>query len=329
MSSAKTLVLGASGFLGSHVTRALVARGRAVRALVRPTSDTRGIDDLEVERCYGDVCDQASLDRAVRGCDVVYCCVLDPRAWLHDPSPLYRVNLLGLSNVLAAVRAHPVRRFIYTSTITTIGLNPTGVASEADVFNWWDRAPPYVRMRVLAEERVLAAARDEGVGAVACCVGTTFGARDYQPTPHGQLIRQVVAGRMPVWWQGGLSVVGITEAADGLLLAEEHGRIGERYILTQRYMTQRELAGVAASSAGVAPPWLYLPSPLMSLTCAVAGAATALTGHDTQLTPTSLSLMNTMADFTNRKARHDLHWNPRPIQSSIAEAVRWFREQGP
>nr|MDT0525384.1 NAD(P)H-binding protein [Streptomyces sp. DSM 41633] len=79
----KKLVIGASGFLGSHVTRRLVERGEDVRVLIRRTSSTRGFDDLDVERVYGDIFDPESVRAAMDDCDVVYYCVVDARAWLH------------------------------------------------------------------------------------------------------------------------------------------------------------------------------------------------------------------------------------------------------
>jgi len=88
----KKLVIGASGFVGSHVTRQLVAKGADVRVMLRSTSSTKGIEDLAVERCYGDVFDDAALRDAMAGCDVVYHCVVDARMWLRDPAPLFRTN---------------------------------------------------------------------------------------------------------------------------------------------------------------------------------------------------------------------------------------------
>ena len=92
-SPAKKLVIGASGFLGSHVTRLLVQRGDDVRVMLRKTSSTRALDDLDVERHYGDVFEDEALPAAMAGCDVVFYCVVDARIWLRDPAPLFRTNV--------------------------------------------------------------------------------------------------------------------------------------------------------------------------------------------------------------------------------------------
>ena len=118
---AKKLVIGASGFLGSHVTRQLVERGDDVRVMLRKSSSTKGIDDLAVERCYGDVFDDDALRAAMAGCDVVYYCVVDARMWLRDPAPLFRTNVEGLRHVLDAAVEADLHKFIFTSTIGTLG----------------------------------------------------------------------------------------------------------------------------------------------------------------------------------------------------------------
>ena len=110
------LVIGANGFLGSHVTRQLVESGAEVRAMVREGANTTGIDDLAVQRLYGDVFDTEVLHRAMAGCDDVYYCVVDTRAWLPDPAPLFRTNVDGTRNVLEVARAMDLRRFVFISS---------------------------------------------------------------------------------------------------------------------------------------------------------------------------------------------------------------------
>tara|TARA_R110001599_G_scaffold353870_1_gene601238 strand:+ start:21431 stop:22048 length:618 start_codon:yes stop_codon:yes gene_type:complete len=190
----KVLVMGASGFLGSHVVKALVAVGREVRIMVRATSDTRAIA------------------AALAGCDSVFYCIVDTRAWLRDPAPLYATNVDGLRRVLDAALVASVNRFVFTSTYGTVGINPAGMSTEKDTFNWADKAPAYVKCRVQAEDMFLAYCREKNLPGVACCVGNTYGADDIVPTPHGALVKNVAAGKMPYYWQGGGPCVGVRDA---------------------------------------------------------------------------------------------------------------------
>ena len=141
------LVTGASGFLGSHVTRLLVQQGRKVRVLLRKTSNKDALRDLPVEIVYGDALDPESLRTAMQGCNSVFYCVVDPRYYLTDPTPLFRNNVEGLVNGMDAALASGVERFIFTSTMGTLGQNPNGPVTEEIGFNWMDKAPPYILSR--------------------------------------------------------------------------------------------------------------------------------------------------------------------------------------
>lgn len=146
----KAIVLGASGFLGSHVTRALVAAGRNVRIMTRPNSATSATDDLDIERVQGDALERESIARAFAGCDSAFHRIVDARAWLRHPAPLYRVNVDGLVNAMDAALAVGVKRFVLTSTYATLGIHAGRASTEADAFNWADNAPHYVKCRVAA-----------------------------------------------------------------------------------------------------------------------------------------------------------------------------------
>jgi dihydroflavonol-4-reductase len=145
MAGAKKLVIGASGFLGSHVTRQLVDRGDDVRVLIRRTSQTKGIEDLDVDYHYDDIFDDAAVRTAMAGCDDVFYCVVETRAWLRNPAPLFRTNIDGLRHVLDAAVNADLRRFVFTSTIGTIGIPAERrPATEEDEFNWADKGGAYV-----------------------------------------------------------------------------------------------------------------------------------------------------------------------------------------
>lgn len=326
--SGKTVVIGASGFLGSHVTRQLVSQGRSVRIVVRPTSDTRMVDDLDVERCYGDVLDRRAMEAAMAGCDTVFYCVVDTRAWLRDPAPLYRTNVDGLVNAMEAALANAITRFVFTSTVGTMGRNPAGVATEADAFNWWDSAPAYIRCRVEAENRLLQYCRERGLPGIACCVANTYGPGDLQPTPHGKLLIAVSQQKMPFYIDATAPCVGIEDAAAALLLAEQHGRIGERYIISESGLTQKELYDLAAAAAGVQNTARHMPTWLLYGLAAVGNGWARLRGRDSQLSVPSVRLMHIINDMDASKARRELGWQPQPVARSVERAIDFWRERG-
>lgn len=322
----KALVLGASGFLGSHVTKELVNQGRDVRILVRKTSDTRSTDHLDVERVYGDVLDKASLESAMNGCDTIFYCVVDTRAWLRDAAPLYKVNVGGLTNAMDAALTVGVKRFIFTSSTATIGITPGGISTEEDLFNWADTAPDYIKCRVEAENKLLEYVRTKGLSAVVLCVGNTYGAEDFSPTPHGALVRDVAAKKMPFYWQGGGPTVGVKDAAKALILAEEHGRSGERYAITERWVSFEELFTLSAKAAGVKPPKLKLPIFALYIMAGINEVITRIQGTENKANVNSIKCSTMISDIDGSKAKKELHWQPRPIEESIADAVAFYQQ---
>ena len=328
--SAPKLVIGANGFLGSHVTRQLVADGEDVRVMVRTGANTVSIDDLDVTRFVGDIFDLDTVRTAMEGCDVVYYCVVDTRAWLRDPAPLFRTNVEGLRGVLdVAVNLadrNSLTKFVFTSSYSTVGRKRGRVATEADQI---DRRglTAYVRSRVQAEDLVLEYAKDRGLPAVAMCVASTYGRGDYGMTPHGALIAGTVFGKMPfVLDRISLEAVGIEDAADALLLAAEHGRPGERYLISGQMITNAEVVRIAAEEAGVPPPKRTIPLPVLYVMGAVGTLKTRLRGTDQQLTLESVRLMRAEAYLDCSKARRELHWQPRPVQESVREAARFWAD---
>ena len=318
------LVIGANGYLGSHVTRQLVNDGQDVRVMVRDGANTVGIDDLKTTRFVGDIWNRDVLREAMAGCDVVYYCVVDTRGWLKDPAPLFHTNVDGTRNVLEVAKDANLRRFIFTSSYVTVGRKRGRVATEDDAIVD-NRLTPYVRSRVQAEELVLRYAREHGLPAIAMCVSTTYGGRDWGRTPHGAIIAGAAFGKLPFVMRGiELEAVGVTDAARALILAAEKGTPGERYLISEKMITNAEVARIAAEAAEVAPPGKAIPL-AMSYALAVMGTAKSrLRGTDEQLSLASLRLMRAEAPVDCSKARRELGWEPEPVEDSIREAARFW-----
>ncbi|MGV0739029.1 NAD-dependent epimerase/dehydratase family protein [Mycobacterium syngnathidarum] len=321
----KVLVMGASGNVGACVTRQLVERGDDVRVLLRSSSSTKGIDGVEVERCYGDIFDTDAVAAAMADRDVVFYCVVDTRAHLANPAPLFSTNVEGLRNVLdVAVNAN-LQRFVFLSTIGTIAVGDDGAAVDEDTpFNWAGKGGPYIESRRQAEDLVLSYARDRGLPAVAMCVSNPYGPPDWQPR-QGALVAMAAFGKLPVYVRGvGSEVVGIDDAAQALVLAAEHGRIGERYIVSERYMSQKEMLTTAAAAVGARGPRFGIPMAPLYVFGWLAGMSNRLFGTDFPMNLTAARLMWLTSPAAHSKATRDLGWKPAPTTDSIARAAQFY-----
>jgi dihydroflavonol-4-reductase len=317
------LVIGASGFLGSHVTRQLVDAGADVRVMLRRSSSTKGIDDLDIERCYGDVFDDETLRAAMTGCDVVYYCVVDARMWLRDPEPLFRTNVEGLRHVLDAALDANLKKFVFTSTTGALAISDSRVVTEDDPHNW-DQGGAYIEARVAAENMLMSYAHDKGLPAVAMCISTTYGTRDWAPTPHGSLIALVANGRFPLYMGYSAEVVGIEDATRAMLLAAEHGRKGERYIISDKYMSNRELHQIAAAAVGRRPPRIGIPMSVLRAGARVNDLMARLLRRDLPFAYAGIRMAELMSPLDHSKAQRELGWKPESVEDSIRKAAVWF-----
>ncbi len=322
-------VTGANGFVGSAVVRALLAQGRAVRALVRGGSDMRNLQGLDTQVAQADLTDAQSLVAALDGCAQVYHVAADYRLWVRDPGPMYRANVDGSLNVLEAAARHGLQRMVYTSSVAVLGLNSDGTPADEDTPVHVDRMiGHYKRSKFLAEQAVRRRAAETGFPVVTVNPSTPIGPGDVKPTPTGRIILDAACGRMPAYVDTGLNLVHVDDVAVGHLLAMERGVPGERYILGGRDFSLRDILGVVAGLVGRRPPVIRLPRWPIYPIALVAEALAAFTGREPQVTRDGLRMAARLMYFSCRKAEQQLGYRWRPPEEAIAEAIAWFRDNG-
>ncbi len=325
----KTLITGATGFVGSAVLRQLIAAGHCVRALVRPGSDCRNLAGLSVEVITGDLTDRASLDRAVAGCSVLFHVAAVYRLWTPRPDEIYEANVTGTINLMQAAARAGVKRIVYTSSVATLGFRTDGEPSdECTPVSMSDMVGPYKRSKFLAEAEVKRLADKDGLPVVIVNPSTPVGPRDIKPTPTGRMVLDAASGRMPAYVDTGLNLVHVDDVALGHLLALEHGKIGERYILGCRNMTLKEILTEIAVITGRRPPRVRLPLGLALAIAYPSEACSRVTRREPRVTVTGVKLARKRMFFSTEKAQRELGYRPRPAVESLRDAVDWFRQNG-
>jgi dihydroflavonol-4-reductase len=325
-----TLVTGATGFLGSHVARQLVARGEdnQVRVLVRPSSDLRALAGLPAERVTGDLRDPASLDRALAGVERVFHVAADYRLWARDPNEIYESNVTGTRNLLAAARRAGVQRIVYTSTVATIAVPSAGATpGESTQAQLSEMIGDYKRSKFLAEQEVLKAA-SEGLPVVIVNPTTPVGPGDWKPTPTGKIVVDFLNGRMPGYVDTGLNFVAVEDAAAGHLLAAERGEVGQRYLLGSENLTLRELLQGLAQVSGRPAPRMRVPHALAYAAACADSLASFLTGREPQIPMDGVRIARHKMFVDCSKAQRDLGFAPAPVAEALGRAVRWYEDNG-
>ena len=327
-----TLVTGATGFVGSAVARALVARGERVRVTARASSNRANLDGLDAEVVEADVADEAAMRRALDGCTRLYHVAADYRLWAKDPEEIVRNNLAGVEATMAAALAAGVERIVHTSSVATLkprsGSGADGVADETCAATPAQAVGAYKRSKVVAERHVERLVAERGLPAVIVMPSTPIGPRDVKPTPTGRVIVEAAAGKIPAFVDTGLNLVHVDDVAAGHLLAMEKGRIGERYILGGDDVSLRTMLAEIARLAGRKAPTVNLPrGPLYPLALAFESVA-KLTGREPMLTVDALNMSRHVMFFSSAKAERELGYTHRPHSLGLADALAWFRQAG-
>jgi dihydroflavonol-4-reductase len=322
-----TLVTGAAGFLGSHVTRQLVARGEDVRVLLRPSSQNRAIADLPLEYVTGDLRDAASLDRAMKDVRRVFHVAADYRLWARRSREIYDSNVGGTKNVLAAAKRARVEQFIYTSTVATIAVDRPAPPNESADAKLEEMVGHYKRSKWMAEREALNAAKD-GLPVIVAMPTTPVGPWDWKPTPTGKLIVDFLNGKMPGYVKTGLNFVGVEECAAGHLLVAEKGKVGQRYLLGGENLTLKQMLDTLARITGLPAPSLKIPH---GLALGVAYANTIfsrLIGREPGIPIEGVKIARHMMFVDCTRAQRELGFKAGSVAAALERAVRWYEANG-
>jgi len=314
----KTLVTGSTGLIGSHVVKALLARGDDVRATVRARSRLDNLAGVDIEKITCDVLDRRAVRRAMTGVDRVFHCagLTSLRASLQRSE---RVNVGGARVVLDEALRADVERLVFTSSFAAIGPAEHGsTADETQVWRGGRHGIAYLTAKHAAEVEALRFAA-KGLPVVVINPAHVLGPGDVNHS-SSELVRRFLRREIPVYVDGALCIVHPGDVAAGALLADEKGVVGERYILGNRNFTLDRLFADLGRLTGVEPPAVKLP-----LAAALALARTLPGAPPTA--ETSLRLMSQWWAFRSTKAKRDLGYKPRHHEDALVEAIAWFRER--
>jgi dihydroflavonol-4-reductase len=321
------LVTGASGFVGSAVARALVARGLQVRVLMRASASRLNIASLDCEPVTGDMRDQASMAEAMKGARYLFHVAADYRLWARDPGEIERNNFLGAQATMGAALKAGVERVVYTSSVAA--LKPgEGAVDETSRHTPQSVIGAYKRSKLVAEREVERLILTEKLPAVIVAPSTPIGPRDIKPTPTGRVIVEAATGRMPAFVDTGLNLVHVDDVAQGHLLALDKGKIGENYILGGTDVALQTMLGDIAFLTGRRAPTIKLPrAPLFPLAWGAEFVA-RVTGKEPFLTADALRMSRYRMFFSSEKAKRELGYVARPYKEGLKDALCWFRENG-
>ncbi len=316
---AKTLLTGATGFIGSNIAGLLHERGDDLRLAVEDGSDDELIRHLDVERVTCDVLDRRAVRRALKGVERVFHAAGLRSLRPSDVERLFDVNVGGTKTVLEECLRAAVERVVYTSSAAALGpAEPGRTADEDQLFTAGSLGIPYVNSVHEAEvEAMRMAAR--GLPVVCVNPAICFGAGDLR-LASTRLVRSFLLGRIPLYTDGAICIVDVRDAAEGHLLADERGKVAERYILGGRNFTFDRLFADLGRLSGVEPP-IKVPVTLARLVAGTLGLGTG------PLSPDEVQAAGHWWTYRSTKAKRELGWRPRPHEETIESTVAWHLDR--
>jgi len=325
----KSLVTGASGFVGSAVMRELLAAGHEVRVLVRPQSDRRNLEGLSVEIVEGNLRDRASLQRIVRGCDYLFHVAADYRLWTPDPDIMYDTNVRGTQELILAAAEAGLKRIVYTSSVATLGVSEDGtLVTEETPSALHMMIGHYKRTKYLAEETVRKLTLQNQLPLVIVNPSAPIGPRDIKPTPTGRIVLDTLLGRMPAYVDTWLNVVHVDDVARGHLLAFERGKPGERYILGGENMTLLQILSTIDELTGTRKFRMRLPHKMVMLSAHILDKWALVSGREPRVTVEAARMAKKKMIYSTDKAMRELGYQYRPAREALQDAITWYMNKG-
>lgn len=324
----KTVVTGATGFIGSHIVRLLCADGRNVRVVVRSGSDISNLSGLNVEIVTADLLDHKSLNAALKGCSVLYHAAADYRLWTLNPKDMYRINVEGTKAILDSALRHNFSKVVYTSSVGTLGNPGNGTpGNEETSVSFSDMVGDYKKSKFLAEreaEKFIA----KGLPLVIVNPSTPVGSYDIKPTPTGKIIVDFLNRAMPAYLDTGLNIIAVEDCARGHILAEQRGIVGKKYILGNSNMTLKDIFSLLAEITGIKAPKIRLPYAPILLAAYLNEGLSKLTGKEPRIPLAGVQMAAKFMYFDPSLAIHELGLPQSSIKQALSQAVAWFTHNG-
>ncbi len=324
----QVLVTGGGGFVGSHLVRALLARGHQVRVLARSPKSVEILRDQRFETAIGDLKDRSSLKAAVAGCQRVFHCAADYRLWSRNYRELYENNVDGTENLLKACKEQGVKDVVYTSSVAAIGIPKSGrPGEETTPVSLDDMIGHYKRSKFLAQQVAQDFAQDYPVFIVN--PSTPIGSHDWKPTATGKIIVDFLNGKMPAFVDTGLNLVAVEDVVDGHLLAPDKGQPGRLYILGNQNMTLEQILQKLAALTQKKAPKVKLP---YGFVYALAWAENFVTGTLLKREPyiplEGVKMARKRMWFANDRAVKELGFRPTSVDLALQRAIDWYKAHG-
>jgi len=319
----RVAVTGASGHIGNCLVRELKKQGADVKVLVYQFRND--LDEMNVECIQGSLFDMESLEKLCAEVDVVFHLAAQISIDNRQAEQVFSTNVTGTINILEAARKCGVRKFIHFSSIDAFQAEPKEQILDENRLLIQSKDSAYGFSKAESEREVLKAVK-LGLEAVILSPTAVIGPFDYRGSILGKALRKMFQNKMPFLVFGGYNWVDVRDVASAAIQAIEHGRKGEKYILSGNFANLKDLSVVISKIADCRIP-LIVPISLVRLVCPFFQVYASLTRTEPLFTNHSLDLLlSSPENISCEKARIELNYKPRQLEETLRDAYFWYME---
>ena len=324
----KVLLTGADGFLGSNVTRELLAQGYTVRVFHTPHRQTITLEGLEVERCVGDLLNKADLERAVKGCDAIIHAAASTSVWPTRNPNSWKINVEGTQHIIELALAHKIKRLVYVGTANSFGFgSKENPGNESMPYSCGKYHLDYMDSKYAAQQLVLKAVKENGLAAIIVNPCFMFGPYDSQPGP-GAMIVSIVKNEIPGYTEGGRNYAYVKDVAKGVVNGLTMGRIGECYILGNSNLSYREIFELIARETNSKKITLKIPSLFAKIYGSLNSVYGKLSGKQPKVSYPLAQIACDTHYYSSSKAIKELELPQSDIGAAVLESYTWMKLNG-
>ncbi len=321
----KIALTGSTGHIGANLVPQLLKSDYSVRLLINsnslfPTSDS-------IELIKGNLTDRDSVDKLINGADMVIHLAAKVSIEKDMDGSIWETNATGTENIVKACLKFNIKRLIHFSTIDVFDPLPSNEILNEKRKNIED-GTAYDKSKIEAEKIVMNAVED-GLDALIINPTSVYGPNDFKPSLLGGAIIDLYNGKIPALLKGGYDFVFVDDIINVTIKALEHGKTGERYIMSGKYYSLLHLAGFISELGGKKKNWLVLPNWLVFLSLPYYRFLSIISGKPAVITKTSVKLLqNCNQKISSDLASRDLHYEKTPIKEGLIKTLSWYKSEG-
>jgi len=330
----KAFITGSTGLLGNNLVRLLLEQNHQVKALIRSKDKALKLfGDLPIEYVVGDMENVEGFADEMKDCDTLFHTAAYFREYYEATKnhweTLESINIKGTIRILEEAEKHRVKKAVYVSSSGTIGLKADGLPGD-------ETTPPsrfaddnlYFKSKVLADKAVDEFVEKHEMPVIRILPGWMFGIGDAAPTSSGQIVLDILNGKLPGTFDGGTSTVDAKDVAQAMIDAVDKGKTGEKYLVGGDFYTVKEIADTLAEVAGIPKLKIKIPAFAISTLATFSELFSKLTGKNAPISKPGVQTLQAKLAVDSSKAKRELGVTFRPLSETLKNEVKWYRENG-